>query len=195
MVGRAACESSAELSRAEAARQSDQVLRSIEHYRRALRWSFPFSPHTPEAISGLEACAAESEDSGDVSAALLAWRSLLGGLSATRVPYLRPSSAEARAKAEIPRLEVLQSEASVRSGAALERQMAEYRRQLDVRVAPQPLWGTLLLLGFATWLVSLESLARRGFDEEGRFRWTAARMPLWSALGGWFAFMVGLAFA
>lgn len=195
MTARAAWESSKELAYAEASRQSDDLLRSIEHYRRALRWSFPLSPHTRRAISGLEECAAELEAGGDPSAALLAWRSLLGGLAATRVPYLPASSAEVHAKTEIARLEAVQARASGTPEPGVARRVAELRRELDVHDAPQPFWGTLLVLGFAVWLVSLESLTRRGFDEDGRLRWTGARVSLWSALCGLIAFAVGLAFA
>lgn len=195
MVGRAAFEAHQELTLAASARQHDQVLRAIEHYRRALRWSFPLSPYTDRAISGLQDCAAELEASGQPFDALLAWRSLLGGLSATRVPYLATGSSAVRAKAEIARLERLHATLPTRAGVVQEQQLAEYRRELDIQVAPDPVWGTLLLLGFTTWVASLDSVARRGFDEEGRFYWTSARVPLWSALGGFVAFLVGLAFA
>jgi hypothetical protein len=195
MIGRAAFEADQELAAAVSSRQSDQTLRAVEHYRRVLRWSFPLSPYTEKAISGLEDCAAEFEASGHLSDALLAWRSLLGGLSATRVPYLTVRPSAARAKAQIARLEAIQTESPVGSGAALEQQIAEYRRELEVQVAPDPLWGTLLLLGFAAWVASLDSVARTGFDEEGRFRWTSARASLWSAIAGFVAFIVGLAFA
>ena len=194
MVGRAASESRAELATAASYRQSGQLVRAIEHYRRALRWSFPLNPYTGAAISALQECASESEAAGDPSTALLAWRSLLGGLSATRVLYEPESAATQRAKAQIARLEASAVDAPARTNASAE-QEAEYLRQLEVDVAPDPLWGSVLLIGFATWIVSLVSLTRRGFDESGRLRWGPARASVWGALGGLIAFLLGLSFA
>ena len=125
---------------------------------------------------------------------LCSWRSLLGGLSTTRVLYEPQSVVTERAKAQIARLE-----ASDIGGAAGTRvsaqQRAEYRRQLEVEVAPDPLWGSVLLIGFATWLASLVVLTRRGFDEAGRLRWGPARASILGALGGLLAFLLGLSFA
>jgi hypothetical protein len=191
---RAASEARSNLALAASYRHDGELLRAVEHYRRALRWSFLLSPYTDPAVSGLQACAAELEAAGDLSSALLAWRSLLGGLSATRVMVVPPSRSAERAKDEIARLEALEVVGAGRPGAAAE-QTAKYRRQLDDRMAPHPLWGTLLLIGFATWVVSLASLTSRGFDRDGRFRWRLARGSVWSCLGGLLAFVLGLAFA
>ena len=72
---------------------------------------------------------------------------------------------------------------------------ADHRRLLDEQVAPHPLWGTLLLAGFALWLVSLLLIIRRGFDPAGKLVWPAARGPLSSALVGLASFVLGLLFA
>lgn len=192
MLGRAVSESRAELASARSHRHGGELLRAVEHYRRALRWSFPLSPYTSEAVFEIEACAAELEDAGDRSGALLAWRSLLGGTVATRL-FLAPAGPPiARARSEIARLAALDADARSETGPRAEPRIAESQ---SIGVTPDPLWGTLLLFGFATWLASLSVLTRRGFDGAGRLRWPTARAPIWTALAGLLAFLLGLSLA
>jgi hypothetical protein len=170
MVGRAATQSRAELETAEAYRHEGRLFRAIEHYRRSLRWSFPLSPYRSEAISGLESVAVELEEAGDVDGALLALRSLVGGVTASRFMYSGPH----------PGMDEL---------------AADQRRLLDRAASPHPLFGTLLLLGFAVWIGSVVLVINRGFDTTGKLLWPAARAPLFGALGGLVSFVVGLLFA
>ncbi|KPK14534.1 MAG: hypothetical protein AMJ62_12990 [Myxococcales bacterium SG8_38] len=192
MLGRAVSESRSEFANARSYRHSGELMRAIEHYRRALRWSFPLSPHASEAASELEACAAELEDAGDRAGALLAWRSLLGSVMATRFLHAPADPEIVRARAEIARLVALDADARAEAGPQTERLITEPR---SIAVAPNPVWGTLLLFGFATWLVSLVVLTRRGFDGRGYFQWPSARAPVWTALAGFLAFLVGLSLA
>lgn len=198
-LGRAVVESRAELAAATAYHEKGDLPRAIEHYRRALRWTFPWSPYVELAMAGLEARAAEAESQGEVALALLAWRSLLGGLSATH-SFFRPHHAAAsRAKDHIARLMALPShhESDAIDGTALDptKHAREARRTLDSDIRPDPFWGTMLLMGFTVWIASLVQLARRAFDEEGHFRWESARAPSWAAFAGLLVFVLGLSFA
>ena len=53
VLWRVASESSTELAAAQAYRDDERPLLAVEHYRRAIRWSLPLSPHTAEAVSAL----------------------------------------------------------------------------------------------------------------------------------------------
>lgn len=195
IVGRAAISSRTELELATDYRQSGQLDRATEHYRRCLRWSFPFSPARGQALAGLEALAAELEASGDRAAALLAWRSLLGGVAASRFMYSGGDPAVEHAKDEIARLLALDGGAPIDANLGAERLAADHRRLLDRQVSPHPLWGTILLLGFAVWIGSLVLVINRGFDRAGKPSWPAIRAPLSGALAGLVSFVVGLLFA
>jgi hypothetical protein len=195
MVGRTVSRARAELGVADAHRQEGEIALAIEHYRRTLRWSFPFSPYTPAAIAALESIAGELENAGDGPGALLAWRSLAGGLAASRSSYVRTSDARDMAKDQIARLLSVHSDAAIDSSLSADKLEADHRRLLDEEASPDPLWSTFLLLGFAAWIGSLVLVIRQGFDSTGRPAWAGARRPLWGALLGFGAFVLGLLFA
>jgi hypothetical protein len=195
LLWRVASESSAELAAAHAYRQEDQLAPAVEHYRRAIRWSLPLSPNTAEAVSALESIAAQLEADGEVAGALLAWRSLAGGLAATRFLYSGSNPSRENASDQIARLMAMNRSAAIDANLSMEQLAADHRRLLSDEVSPDPWWGTLLLLGMAVWVGALVLLAWRGFDSAGRFRWAAARGPIWGALVGFVSFALGLLFA
>ena len=195
VLWRVASESSAELAAAHAYRQEDQLAPAVEHYRRAIRWSLPLSPNTAEAVSALESIAAQLEADGEVAGALLAWRSLAGGLAATRFLYSGSNPSRENANDQIARLMAMDRSAAIDANLSMEQLAADHRRLLSDEVSPDPWWGTLLLLGMAVWVGALVLLAWRGFDSAGRFRWAAARGPIWGALVGFVSFVLGLLFA
>jgi hypothetical protein len=195
LLWRVASESSAELAAAHAYRQEDQLAPAVEHYRRAIRWSLPLSPNTVEAVSALESIAAQLEADGEVAGALLAWRSLAGGLAATRFLYSGSNPSRENASDQIARLMAMNRSAAIDANLSMEQLAADHRRLLSDEVSPDPWWGTLLLLGMAVWVGALVLLAWRGFDSAGRFRWATARGPIWSALVGFVSFALGLLFA
>jgi hypothetical protein len=195
VVGRAVYEARSELAAADTYRQTGETTRAIEHYRRTLRWSFPFSSHTEDAIVALESMARQSEASGDVAASLLAWRSLAGGFTATRFLYSGDAPARAMADEQIARLLTLHRAAAIDANLSDPQLIADHRRLLGQIVSPDPWWGTLLLVGFAGWIGCLIVVTRRGFDPAGHLRWSSARGPLWGALACFVAFGVGLLLA
>ena len=195
VVGRVASEARTELAAANEYRQNAQLARAVEHYRRTVRWSFPLSPYTPEAVSALQAIAGQFEADGDVEGALLAWRSLSGGLAAARFIYAGSNPARENANDQIARLAARDRSAAIDANLSVDQVASDHRRLLNEDASPDPWWGTLLLLGMAGWVGSLVVLAWRGFDSAGRFHWATARGPLWGALVGFFSFVLGLLFA
>jgi type II secretory pathway component PulJ len=195
MMGRVVSESRAELATANAYRGNDQFARAVEHYRRAIRWSFPLSPQTVEAVSALESIAAQLEGEGNMTGALLAWRSLSGGLAATRFLYAGSNPARENANDQIARLMAMDRSAAIDANLTVEQLTADHRRLLSEEVSPDPWWGTLLLMGMAVWVGALALMAWRGFDSAGRFHWASARGPLWGAILGFVSFTLGLLFA
>ena len=195
VLWRVASESRTELAAADAYRQDDRLVLAVEHYRRATRWSLPMSSSTAQAVSALESIAAELEADGDLAAALLAWRSVSGGLAATRFLYSGTHPARENAKDQIARLLAADRSAAIDANLSMEQLEADHRRLLDGEIRPDPWWGTLLLLGMATWVGALVLLAWRGFDSTGRFRWAGARRPIWGALAALVSFALGLLFA
>jgi hypothetical protein len=195
VVGRAAFQARSELAAADSYRRTGAIGRAIEHYRRTLRWSFPFSSDTQKAALALESIARESEASGDVAGSLLAWRSLAGGLAATRFLYSGKDPARATAEEQIARLLALHRADAIDANLSEQQLIADHLRLLRREVSPDPLWGTLLLLGFAGWIGCLVVVIRRGFDPAGNLRWASARAPFWGALVCLACFGLGLLFA
>jgi hypothetical protein len=195
VLWRVASEARTELAAAQAYRDDDRPLLAVEHYRRAIRWSLPLSPHTAEAVSALESIAAQLEEDGDFAGALLAWRSLLGGLAATRSLYTGSSPARENASDQIARLVALDRSVGIDASLSAEQLAADHRRLLSEESSLDPWWGALLLLGMAIWVGALLLLATRGFDLNGRFRWDSARGPIWGALAGFVSLVLGLLFA
>ena len=195
LFGRVASESRAELAAANAYRHDGRPGRAIEHYRRSIRWALPLSPYHAESISELESLAKALEAEGDTDLALLAWRSLSGGLAATRTFYSGSDPARENANDQIARLLAMDRSAAVDSRLSAEQLAADHRRLLSDEVSPDPFWGLVLLSGMAVWVGALVLLARRGFDSAGRFHWATARGPVWGALLGFVSFAMGLLFA
>jgi hypothetical protein len=195
VVGRAAFEAQSELAAANSYRRTGAIAGAIEHYRRTLRWSVPFSSHAQEAALALESIARESEASGDVAGSLLAWRSLAGGLAARRFLYSGEDPARATAEEQIGRLLALHRADAIDANLSEQQLIADHIRLLNQEVSPDPLWGTLLLVGFAGWIGCLVVVIRRGFDPAGNLRWSSARSPFWGALACFVCFGLGLLFA
>ena len=194
-LGRAVTEARAELDAAKSHREEGRFSRATEHYRRSLRWSFPLSPYPAEAVADLESIARALEKEDDLEGALLAWRSLAGGLAATRFMYSGVDPARERAKDEIARLLAREGGVAMDANLTPERLAADHRRLLDEDASPHPFWGTLLLAGFAVWIASLAWLIQRGFDRSGNLVPRAARGPASLALVGLASFVLGLFFA
>jgi hypothetical protein len=184
-----------ELATANAHRGAGQALLAIEHYRRAIRWSYPMNRHSDEAITALQSLARELEADGNRDAALLAWRSLSGSVASTRFLYEGSDQVRREANAQIVRLVAIDRSAAIDATLSEEQLAADHLRLLEENGSPDAFWSTMLLLGMATWVGALLVLAARGFDSEGRFKWASARAPLWGALVGLVSFGLGLLFA
>lgn len=194
-LGRAVESSRAELETARTHHREGRLARATEHYRRSLRWSFPFSPFRDDAASGLRSIATGLEKAGDRTGALLAWRSLVGGVAASRFMYSGEDPAAEQAKDEIARILALQGGAPIDANLAADKLEADHRRLLAKEASPHPVWATILLFGFAVWIGSLLLMIERGFDRSGRVLWPAARAPLSSAVVGLVSFLVGMLLA
>lgn len=195
IVGRAMVSARGELRAARAAEEAGRYVVATDHYRRALRWFLPGSSTRREATTDLARMARDLEAGGDSSGALLAWRSLAGGLQSTRLLYTTSPRALDEAKGEIARLVAAGARAPIDAEVDVATLTADHRRLLDQEPSPHPFFGTLLLLGFAAWILSLIWLARRGFDARGAWAWPAARWPALGAATGLVSFVLGLLFA
>jgi len=184
-----------ELAAAQRHRADGRIFLAVEHYRRALRWSYPMSSSQEAAGSALESIALQLDEEGDAHGALAAWRSLSGGLAAARFLYSGEDPRRENANAQIARLMAKEQAPGIDAGATEEQLVADHRRLLSDELSPDPWWGSLLLLGMTVWIAALLILARRGFDSTGRLRWSEARAPLGGALIGFVSFALGLLFA
>lgn len=192
---RVSSESRAELAAARRHRADGRIPLAVEHYRRALRWSYPMSSSKEAAALALESIARELEEDGDPQAALMAWRSLSGGLAAARFLYSGEDPRRANANTQIARLMANERAPGIDAGLTEDQLAADHRRLLSERVSPNPWWGSLLVFGMTGWIVGLLALVRRGFDASGRFHWASARAPLGGAAIGFVSFALGLLFA
>ena len=192
---RAALASRQELADANRAMASGRVSQAIAHYRRAIRWSAPFSPHPDRAIRALEDIALRLESEGEIEAALSAWRAISGGSSATRTTWTRNDPVRVRANQQIARLLAAHGRVPIDAGLEDQALEASHRALLRSEVRADPFWGSLLLLGFAVWVSGLISLIAYGFDKTGQATWPGARAPLTVTLIGLVSFFLGLLLA
>jgi hypothetical protein len=195
VVIRAALESRAELSMGLEYERAGEPLRAIAHYRRALRWSLPFDGRTEHALESMRSLARSFEARGQIDDALVAWRSILGGVAATRFIATRRRPHREEAIEEIARLVAEHQRTGIDADTDFVELVAEHRELLEKGTSPHPVWGTMLLVGFAGWLTGLMLTASRGFAPSGRLQWQRARVPLTAALLGWMVFVLGLVWA
>lgn len=192
---RTVSQSRSELMTATSYDQAGDVMGALEHYRRAMRWSFPLNPYPARAAVALRRLAKAFELEGRIDDALLAWRSIAGSAAATRSLYSTTNTMREEAREEIARLVTAHQRTGMDAGADPEQLVAEHRALFDRGAWPDPFWGTVLLLGFAGWLGGLALGASRGFDATGRLQWATARAPFSGALVGFVAFVVGMLLA
>ncbi|MEM7137974.1 MAG: hypothetical protein AAF500_15425 [Myxococcota bacterium] len=192
--GRAWYTAQSEWVSGQAAEAAGRDAAAVGHYRRAMRWAFPFNAYPSRAADSLEALALRLEAKGDVASSLLAWRSIAGSEAATRSLWAASSSARRdRALAQVERLVARRPASPTASdpGRDTVRATDDAWSRASVSVA----WAWVLLLGFAVWVAGLWMTATRGFDPSGRLRWAEARTPLTGALIGFAAFVLGMLFA
>lgn len=195
VAARTVSESRSELHTANRFEESGDVMRALEHYRRAMRWALPLNPYPARAARALRSMAKALEDDGRIDDALLAWRSIAGSSAATRFLYGSENPMREEAIDQIARLVGAHQRAGIDVGADAAGLAAEHRTLFEHGASPDPWWGTFLLLGFAMWVGGLVFTATRGFDETGRLRWATARAPLSGAVVGLVAFVLGMFFA
>lgn len=188
-------ESRTELAAADAYGQNGDAMRALEHYRRTMRWSLPLNPYPARAATSLQRMAEDFRDAGRIDDALLALRSIVGSSTATRFLYSTTSSQRQDAKDEIARLMAADQRAGIDAGMGAGDPEAAHRTLLADGPSPDPLWGTLLLIGFAAWIGGLVVTCSRGFDPAGRLQWLSARAPLSGALAGFVMFVLGMLLA
>ncbi|MGB5812807.1 MAG: tetratricopeptide repeat protein [Polyangiales bacterium] len=180
VFARTLVESHAEVTLGDEYASQGETMRAVEHYRRAVRWAAPLNPYSRRAATALRSLAIALEEEGRLEEALLAWRSLLGSDNASGTPLSSPSG--------------FRSEALERISALSPTPEASIEPSFD-RIAPDPVWGTALVLGFAAWLAGLAFTALRGFDASGVFAWHLARSPLAVAAAGFGVFVLGMLLA
>lgn len=167
--------------------EQGNFVRATEHYRRAMRWTFPFNPYPEQGALALHELAGRLEIEGDVRGALLAWRSIAGSAAATSSFWKTESSIRTEAVDAIVRLS---------KSPDVERPSTVRATSPDAFASSgSAWWGTILLLGFAGWVAGLGWTASRGFDATGRFHWTMARRSVVTALAGLVLFILGMLFA
>ena len=168
---------------------------AVAHYRRAIRWYAPLSPHPSRAIERLERLATLSEQEGDVTLALACHRSIRAGILSTRSFYTPHASALERADRQIARLVASGPRPpmdAARDRASLE---AEHLRMLRDVQQPSLPFAVLALLGFAVWVAAALAFGERAIDEHDRIlSRPALRIGAVFALG-MVAFVIGLRFA
>lgn len=185
-----------ELHLAEQQRGRGDLDTAIVHYRRAIRFYAPGNPYVSDALVSLARIAREAERTGEATRALAAWRAVHAGILASRSFYVPHRDALVEADAHIaaltavdpPPIDVANGEAGRRRAylAALVR-----ARDSD----PSLFWTLVLLMGFAAWLSGALGLVLRGIDLEARLVQPGARRFAMLMVGGFFAFVVGLALA
>ena len=107
---------------------------------------------------------------GDPATALLAWRSLAGGMAASRFLFGRPSASREQAKDEIARLVAVDGAAAIDANLSSDELAADHRRLLNEEASPHPFWATALLLGFVTWVAFLLLLAQQRWQNQTKTR-------------------------
>jgi hypothetical protein len=162
--------SHAELTEADRLREAGEVDAAIPRYRRAAAWYVPGNPYREEALARLVGIGQAAEDEGDVERALAAWRGVRAAVMTARSAIgprdRRLSEADARLAELMSRVPPTSADAELSAAA----RRARFARELAADPRPSPLWSLAVLLGFATWVLSLTVIALRGFDGEDRVR-------------------------
>lgn len=195
LAGRLLLQSRAELHEAELQREAGAKSAAIEHYRRAMRGAMPLNPYPERAAAALRSLAEQCEATADVGCSLASWRAISGSRAAVRWVGTGADPLRSEADARIARLLAAHGRVPIDAGLDQAALQASHEKLLRHAVRESRLWRTLLLAGFAAWLLGLLLLIARGFDPLGTLLWPAARGPLAVALLGFSAFVLGMLFA
>ncbi len=159
---RAGTGSRREFSLGAAAESADDWESAVLHYRHSVQWHAPGLGKSDGAFAALVRVGDERADAGDVSGALVSYRS--ARLSVMAVRHLGTPFA-----ADLPdlhtKIATLMAEQSGGGNVDAERYAAELNAYEDRR--PNPLLSLAASAGFFGWLAALGMLAWRGFSSEG----------------------------
>jgi hypothetical protein len=176
MCGRVAWEGRAELSRAEAARELEDLELEIEHLGRAARWRAPVLGHDEQAIARLVEIGEEREATGEdgTSDALVAYREARGSLLATRSWGVPQPELFDDLNHRIARL-MAEQERRFGTDVGGEGDPEAYHYGLLGEVpGGDPIRGNLAALAFVAWIGAAVGFVLRGIDEDGKLRAKAA---------------------
>jgi hypothetical protein len=176
MCARVAWEGRAELDRAAAAREREDIELEIEHLGRAARWRAPVLGHDEQAIARLveigEAHEALGEDG--TATALVAYREARGALLSTRSWGVPQPERFDDLNDRIARL-MAEQERRFGTDVGGEGDPEGYHRRLLGEVpGGDTTRGNLAALAFVGWLAAAIGFVLRGIDEDGRLRARAA---------------------
>lgn len=195
IVARVVAGSYTEKQRADAAKARGDLAAAAVHYRRAASWYVPFSPISSAALGELERIGEKAKSEGDYVLALLAFRSLRGGILSARSFYTPHQDLLDRSEHTIAYLMSVQDPPPVDVGKPPEQVAEEHYALLAEHPRPQLGLAMLALSGCAVWMWALFSLARSLEDAHGRIRFRALRKYGLMFVIGVAAFFFGLRFA
>lgn len=180
------------LAAGDAAVARGDTAEAIASWRRAARWYAPGAPHVAGAYERLEALARRSEEAGDLSTALEAWRAIRSSALATRSFYVPYAERLAAANERIARL-MARLEGPDADPGKSEAERRDFHLSLLLRdPAPRTGWTILALVGFAAWIGGGLLFAFRGLGPDDRLdRRQAIRAGLLVA-AGLLSWMLGL---
>jgi hypothetical protein len=170
LYGRVLWGSHSELASARAAEQARELDGAVTHYRRAIGWYAPLSPHGAHAIAALERIAADSAAQGKRELALSAARAIHAGIQSARSAFTPYGQELARAD-------------------ALMRQLAAEPSQppsTPVLAPPDPsaFFSALAFLSWLGFVGSALALVTLGSEASGQLNARARVFALWLLASG-----------
>jgi hypothetical protein len=159
-----------EYRKGKTALESNDYTQAITHFDRAIHWYSPGSKAVKNSIHALWSIAAQSEDRGDYTLALQAYRTLRSSLYSVRSFYTPHADWIERCDDRIA--SILAEEQAVGTsdkGASPEASKKEILEILRIQTAPSVFWSVLLEIGFLGWIGCSVAFIFRAFSGKAGF--------------------------
>lgn len=162
---------------------------AVTFFDRSIHWYTPFNPYVHLSAEGLWKMSRDAESRKEFKLALITARTIRRGFYSARSFYTPGKKWIEKCDKRIERLWAIQKGGQGEEVSDKGSELVKTRVQNQESRAPDPIWGSVLLLGLFGWVGSIIVFILRGFHKNSDGRFFLKPHLKWLCFGGIFFFI------